>query len=316
MKKRITLFILMALLAMFIAQASNAETKNIVIPAGSMGGSLYTAATVISNVISNNVPGLSASARASGTTENILLLKGKEVSIAMSSGMDYFVATKEQPALSPDVRSITVLPFLMQVMIVPKDSQANTVSDMKGARVNFGDRRTGQYSVCLHILDALGLKESDFRTEYLSSSNSATAFQEGKIDGNFFLTSLPAPSLMRMAVSKRGAKLIRFTDEELNKITKKYPFYKIREIKPTDMPELKLQQSMKFPNYFPELLVLSTVPDELVYNITKALVENQKALLDGWGSLKWATPKNTIENTAFKLHPGTEKYYREKGFLK
>jgi TRAP transporter TAXI family solute receptor len=66
------------------------------------------------------------------------------------------------------------------------------------------------------------------------------------------------------------------------------------------------------------VLCSSELSDELVYTITKAICENQAALTQAHATLKYFDAKTAWDplKTGARLHPGAEKYYREKGYLK
>jgi TRAP-type uncharacterized transport system substrate-binding protein len=57
-------------------------------------------------------------------------------------------------------------------------------------------------------------------------------------------------------------------------------------------------------------------PEEAAYQIAKALTEHHKDLLAVMVAAKASTPENTIKQSILPLHPGAEKYFREKGYLK
>jgi TRAP-type uncharacterized transport system substrate-binding protein len=66
------------------------------------------------------------------------------------------------------------------------------------------------------------------------------------------------------------------------------------------------------------LLALKSLQPEVAYQLTKALVENKEQLVKGHAALKnFKTEKAWMfhpYNTP--LHPGAEKYYRDKGMIK
>ena len=66
------------------------------------------------------------------------------------------------------------------------------------------------------------------------------------------------------------------------------------------------------------IIVRDDMSDELAYSITKALVENKERLVAGHKSLADFVPEDAwkAENVKLPLHPGAEKYYRERGWLK
>ncbi|ABR75304.1 C4-dicarboxylate ABC transporter substrate-binding protein [Actinobacillus succinogenes] len=59
------------------------------------------------------------------------------------------------------------------------------------------------------------------------------------------------------------------------------------------------------------------VPEETVYDITKALVESQQKLKEAHPPLKFWKPEEIAKNpNLFELHPGAAKYFREQGWIK
>ena len=65
-----------------------------------------------------------------------------------------------------------------------------------------------------------------------------------------------------------------------------------------------------------ELLVRSNLSEDLVYRMTKAIVEGREDI--GTANAGWKTmaPETGPQNLAFPLHPGAAKYYKEIGVLK
>ncbi len=307
--------ILLALILTVVSGPAAHAAQNIIIPGGSMGGSMYTTATLIANIVNKNVPELSVSARASGTKENIYQLRGGEVAFAMASGFDYFVTLGEQPGESKDINVAMVMYRQYIPTLVRGDSAVKTLADLRGKRVNIMDRRTGGYTASLHVLEAAGLTEKDIIPIHMSSAEGATTLTEGRIDANINLTALPAPSMSIMTNSSKGAKLVPMTDAELAAMTGKYPFYTIKETSPDLLPDLGVTGPVPLPTYNAELLVGADVPEELVYTVVKAVMEHTGDLAAGMKSLNEVSPGNTIREASMPLHPGAIRYFKEIGAL-
>ena len=65
-----------------------------------------------------------------------------------------------------------------------------------------------------------------------------------------------------------------------------------------------------------ELLVRSDLSEELVYNMTKAIVEGREDIGTANAGWKTMSPETAPQNLACPLHPGAAKYYKEIGVLK
>ena len=57
----------------------------------------------------------------------------------------------------------------------------------------------------------------------------------------------------------------------------------------------------------------SDLPDDLVYNLVKAVYDNQRGLVSSTDSAKETVPQNVLKDTFLPLHPGALRYYREIG---
>jgi len=66
------------------------------------------------------------------------------------------------------------------------------------------------------------------------------------------------------------------------------------------------------------LVVKDSMSNDLAYAITKALCENRETLAKGHAGLKPFDPQSAWkpENLGLPLHPGAEKYFKEKGWMK
>jgi TRAP-type uncharacterized transport system substrate-binding protein len=66
-----------------------------------------------------------------------------------------------------------------------------------------------------------------------------------------------------------------------------------------------------------QLVAHKDMPEDLAYLITKTICENKEAMAQGHKAWANFDPKvaGKPENTGIPLHPGAERYYREKGWL-
>jgi hypothetical protein len=55
------------------------------------------------------------------------------------------------------------------------------------------------------------------------------------------------------------------------------------------------------------------LPDDLVYEITKAVLENNAQMVKGHAAAKETVVQNWDRNTFLPFHPGAVRYYKEKG---
>ena len=59
--------------------------------------------------------------------------------------------------------------------------------------------------------------------------------------------------------------------------------------------------------------VWTALPDELVYQLVKAVFENQPRLVKATAAASDTLPQNVVKNNYLPFHPGAVRYYREIG---
>lgn len=64
------------------------------------------------------------------------------------------------------------------------------------------------------------------------------------------------------------------------------------------------------------IFVRDDLSEETAYNLTRAIIEGRDDIARANPSWASIDPAVGCQNNVFPLHPGAEKYYREKGFLK
>lgn len=64
------------------------------------------------------------------------------------------------------------------------------------------------------------------------------------------------------------------------------------------------------------IFVRDDMNDDTAYNLTKAIIEGKEDIARANPSWISINPETGWQNNVFPLHPGAEKYYREKGFMK
>lgn len=64
------------------------------------------------------------------------------------------------------------------------------------------------------------------------------------------------------------------------------------------------------------LVVRADMPEQQVYDITKAICEGRDDLVKGFPQWGGFDPARATENLPYPLHPGAERYYREAGIIK
>ncbi len=199
-------------------------------------------------------------------------------------------------------------------IIVGKNSGINSWADLKGKRFNIGNPGSGQRGTTEVLMAAYGTKKSDFKiaTE-LTSTEQSKALCDGKIDAYGYTVGVPNAGVS-VATDGCGARIINLNTGVEKKLVADNDYYAFATI-----PKGTYKTTSKDVTTFGVMATFVTsadVPDNIVYEVTRAVFEN----LDDFRKLHPAfanlDPKKMIKNAlSAPLHPGAIKYYKEKGLM-
>jgi TRAP transporter TAXI family solute receptor len=164
------------------------------------------------------------------------------------------------------------------------------------------------------LLDAMGWTLKDFSlAAELKADEQGPALCDNKIDGFYYGVGHPSAAIQDPTTTC-GAKLISLTGKAVEDLLKKYPYYSVAKI-PGGMYASNPNETTTYG--VRALLVTSAKqPDDVVYNLVKAVFDNFdefKKLHPAFANLD---PKEmTKAGITAPLHPGAEKYFKEKGWM-
>ena len=161
--------------------------------------------------------------------------------------------------------------------------------------------------------EALGWTRDDLKlAAEMKSAETAQAVCDGKIDAYFWLGRTPV-RLTQESLATCDAVLVNVTGDAIDKLIADNPYYRTATIPAGmygDNPEI---------NTFgvgATFVTSTSVPDEAVYILVKAVFENFdqfKALHPAFKNLKES--EMISDGLSAPLHPGAIKYYKERGWM-
>jgi len=256
-----------------------------------------------------------ASAQATGgSADNLRLIDAGEAELGtVQNDVSWFAYTATDSFKDEQIQSFSVVSSLYAeyVQIVTRaDSGINSIADFKGKSISIGAAGSGVYTNAMHVLEAAGLTVDDIDAQYLSFSESADGLKNKQIDAAFICAGIPNAAITELG-STTEVKLISLSDDEVAKLCAAHPTYANLKL-PADT--YGLAEDVNCIAITALLVCSNELDEELVYNMTKALYEQE-------GILTHAKAAEITLDTAFvgvgdlPLHPGAARYYQEAGVL-
>ena len=254
---------------------------------------------------------------ANGSVPNINLVENQEIEIAMAQNDVVYWAYNGQMMFEgqpkKNIRCVAAL-YPEQVHIaLAKGLDVKTIDDIKGKRVSLGAPGSGAHADSAAIFDVAGIDEKkDFESvTYADMSGMANRFKDEQLDVGFAVGGVPLPAFMEVALTK-GMDILNFDDAFLDKLVAKYPFF-IKSKIPSGAYEGVGEVNV--PSVVAILITNVSSPEEDIYNFLTAMYNNIEDIQNSHSAAKAISLGNATQGLSIPLHPGAEKFFREKGIL-
>jgi hypothetical protein len=213
----------------------------------------------------------------------------------------------------PNLRTAITMYGFQMGPFVRKDSNINSVADLKGKRVPSGwVQQTGNLPHTNAVLAAGGLTYKDVvQVPAVNVVRAADDFKSGKIDVFFF--AVGAPKVAEVAAGVGGVRYLGFTEDQAAKLKSVRQEYYLSPVNPAPhiagIEKPVLAQTIDF-----VIGVGTHVKDEVVYEFIKAVHTNKPALVEGHPNFNRFDPKEAGKvQPRLPHHPGAIKYLKEAG---
>jgi TRAP transporter TAXI family solute receptor len=134
------------------------------------------------------------------------------------------------------------------------------------------------------------------------------------LDGAWIQAGIPTSAVSQICTTANG-KLLSIDDDIIKKLQEKYPWYS-RAIIPAGTYDNQAEDVVTT-SLTITVVIDESVPEDIVYNMAKVMWENIDTIKRAHSALKDAAIEGAVQNLGgLPLHPGAERYYRERGVLK
>ena len=313
----ITASVLLVFLAVFVFTGCRPSHERIRMATGGTTGTYYAFGSAVSQILSDSTK-IPITVQSTGASRaNIQLIDAQEVEIAIVQNdvMDYAwrgVDLFQGERITSFASMAGLYAEVCQIVANPA-AGIRTVADLRGKNVSVGDAGSGVEFNAQQILEAYGISFNDIGKQNLSFAASADALRDNKIDAFFCTAGAPTPAVVDLATS-RDIVILEVDDARAAQLIAKYPFYT-----KFDLPAGSYRgqnQPVQTVAVKATFIVASSLSDNTVYELTKALFQNQPQIAAAHVKGHELTSSYAVEGISVPFHPGAERYLREIGALR
>lgn len=301
------------------ANAERAQTS-ITVLTGTTSGIYYPVGVAFAQALSDM--GYKAQAVATGgTAENISsITTGKgELAIAMIDNvimaMQGVGAYEGKPPVT-DMRAMMGLwPDVVQI-VATADSGIKSFADLRGKCVGVGALKSGTEINARMTFEAHGMSYKDASVEFISTGEAVDMLLNGQCDAAFVTSGLGNATVKKLAAAKK-INFVPVEGDARQRLIQQFPVlveWSIpKEVYGTDAdaPSVAVMNIM---------LVAKDLPDNVVYDMLGGIYSDKGLRTISTShavarEIQLMSALRGIAGTPIQLHPGAEKFFRERGLL-
>jgi len=310
-------FALLVAATLAISNAAQAAPVFINILTGGTSGVYYPIGVGLSQIYSDGIPGSKTSVQATkASVENLNLLQAGRGELALALGDSVADAKNgvEDAGFKAPLTKLRALggayPNYIQI-VASKESGIKTLADLKGKTISVGAPKSGTELNARAIFKAAGLTYKDMgKVQYLPFAESVELIKNRQLDATLQSSGLGMAAIRDLS-SVMPLNYIAIPAEVVTKIGN--PAYQSAMIPANTYDgQTEAVPTVAITNI---LVTRADMPDEVVHEMTRLMFENLTRLGNSHSAAKDIKLETAAKNLPIALHPGAERYYKEKGAL-
>ena len=308
--------------ATVMAGAASAQQTFIAIGTGGVTGVYYPTGGAICRLVNRgrSEHGIRCGVESTGgSVFNINAIRGGELEFGVAqSDWQYhaFNGTSrfEENGAFEGLRAVFSVHPEPFTVVARADAGISTFDDLKGKRVNLGNPGSGQRATMDVVLEAKGWSAGDFAlAAELQAAEQSQALCDNNIDAMIYTVGHPSGSIQE-ATTACDSVLVEVSGDAIQGLIDNNSYYRAATI-PGGMYRGNPDDVNTF-GVGATFVTSADVPDEVVYEVVKAVFENIdqfKGLHPAFANLD---PKEMASDSlSAPLHAGAEKYFKEAGLI-
>ena len=314
--------VMLAAVFVCIGVADAFATQYVTIGTGGVTGVYYPTGGAICRLVNKTRKehGIRCSVESTGgSVYNLNTIRAGELDMGVAqSDWQYhaYYGTSKFKSQGPnkDLRAVFSVHPEPFTVVARKDSGITDFMDLKGKRVNIGNPGSGQRGTMEVVMGAMGWTKADFKlASELKSSEQSKALCDNKIDAMIFTVGHPSGSI-KEATTSCDSVIVSVTGTVIDKLVTDNDYYRTATI-PGGMYRGTPDDTKTF-GVGATFVSSSKVPNEVIYQVVKAVFENFDEFKKLHPAFAHLNPEQMIQDgLSAPLHDGAVKYYKEAGMM-
>jgi TRAP transporter TAXI family solute receptor len=292
--------------------AFSAEFINIL--TGGTSGVYYPLGVGLSKIYGEKIDGSKVQVQSTkASVENLNLIQsGKgEIAFVLGDSVKYGWEGNAEAGFASKLENLRgvagIYPNYVHI-VASKSSNIKSIADLKGKKVSVGAPKSGTELQARAILKAAGMSYDDLgQVDYSPFGQSVELIKNRQIDATIQSAGLGVASIKDLANSV-DVVIVEIPESIIAKLGAPYVSATI----PAGTYK-GIDSDAKTAGIVNFLITSKQVSDKIAYDMTKHLFENLPALVATHSAAKSININNALTGMPVPLHPGAEKYYKEKG---
>ncbi len=221
---------------------------------------------------------------------------------------------KNDTNIYENVKAVSYLYGAPGQLVVRAGSGIKSVKDLVGKKVGVGNAGSGAFANCELFFNFMGVWDKIERNA-MGYNDAAQAFGNNQLDAFWLFTAFPSGAVI-MAAQTNDIEMVNLgADAEAAGFFKEYPYFSKLVIpagtyKGADYDSPSFQDSALW-------VANADVSADVVYEMLSIIFSDAglKHMIDQKKTFKEMSVKNGIKGIVTPLHPGADKFWKEKGIL-
>ena len=294
------------------AATALAQPKTMTLGTASVGGTYFVYGGVVAKILTDKTGIQVSTQQTQGPNQNVILVEDGKIELGMTTmgialqawtGTGDWTKGKKYEA----IRALFPMYDTPLQCVALKKSGIASFKQLDGKTVGVGPKAGTPGTYFPLIFDALGMKATIRNGQ---GADMGSQLGDGILDAFCFGAGLPIPIFSQLDAEKEVV-FFTWTDAERDAIRKKMPEFSDSMIpKGTYKSMAADQKTIGLYNF---AIANKSMSDDVAYLVTKTILENNAAMVQGHAAASETIAANAKANTFLPFHPGAVRYYKEKG---